>query len=808
MNWFTRFLGVEAQEEVIEARVRPDPGRVNLAHCRSLGPSYRHLPKRDQTKLCKGRDAMCHQVLNDEWASHPTWASEDSGFVAHRKNQYEEGLHRLEEERHDYDFHIESCHRTIQLMEPLVQQINLMNDAERSNFALQRGLGGQSEAIPKRIIMKLYDRDGGAKVWQSMFERPCAVLPIVLNRLKQKLEEWKQSQREWEKVWRDQTSKFFWKSLDHQGINAKNLDKKNFQQKTLTSEIQVKYEEGKKTREAGFGQPKHQFEFSFNDPDVIRDAARLILVALEADRSTYNSGEQEKIATFLKDFIPVFFDLDRNQFIEFTSDIYGNGPSNGDFEDGAASDEASMSKIRMSNLRKADLLRRGVLERRNGKEGSAFSGSKESTPAAAMMSDQELDDEAILGPQHNSAEGAERKWIAHAYKGNEQPSRPYELDETYQRTVYNLYCNGNVYCFFRLFETLYSRLLAIKNNEEAVRDTVVKAFGEDGQPKAAVTLRMIDKLPRDFFEDVSSRANYYRQIIDMCQQVISGVLDLTHLEETLRRFYMKTGWQLYTIDKLLSAIIRFIMNIVGSDSKDKSLDIINLFNKDREKVATSRAQELQYRKQVEKHVKDGELYRISYVSAACVTCRSVADWIQDAPSTKTTIRLFPSEESTFDSDSLSDDAKWQYYVASYQMTDHTEGVDLSQLQWPLLRRRLSQPKAGVEDTYSVVIGSLHHEDTQIISITPESYKMYYEGGFDFYREMSGPEKKAENDRLKDKLVQRPAWGREEGEEAFNGRMAAWTTALEESLSGYEGALARPATDLGPAGDVTMSEGPM
>ena len=616
MSWFTRFLGVEIQEEVIEARVRPDPGRVNLAHCRSLGPSYRHLPKRDQTKLCKGRDPMCHQVLNDEWASHPTWASEDSGFVAHRKNQYEEGLHRLEEERHDYDFHIESCHRTIQLMEPLCQQINSMNEAERANFTLQRGLGGQSEAIPKRIIMKLYDREGGAKVWQALFERPCAVLPIVLNRLKQKLEEWKQSQREWEKVWRDQTSKFFWKSLDHQGINAKNLDKKNFQQKTLTSEIQAKYEEGKKTHEAGFGQPKHQFEFYFKDDEVIHDAAHLILVALEADRSTYNSGEQEKIATFLKDFVPVFFDLDRTKFIEFMSDIYGNGPGGGDLEDGAASDEASTSKIRMSNLRKADLLRRGVLERRNGKEGSAFSGSKESTPAAAMTSDQELDDETLPNLQRGSADGTERKWITHAFKGNEQPSRPYELDETYPRTVYNLYCNGNVYCFFRLFETLYSRLLAIKNNEAAVHDAVVKAFGEDGQPKAAVTLRMIDKLPKDFFQYVGPTANYYRQIIQMCEEVISGLTDLSHLEETLRRYYMQTGWQLYTIDKLLSAIIRFIMNIIGSDSKDKSLDIINLFNKDREKTATSRAQELQYRKQVEKYVKDGELYRVSYVSVA------------------------------------------------------------------------------------------------------------------------------------------------------------------------------------------------
>jgi paired amphipathic helix protein Sin3a len=806
MSWFTRFLGVEIQEEVIEARIRPDPGRVNLAHCRSLGPSYRHLPKRDQTKLCKGRDAMCHQVLNDEWASHPTWASEDSGFVAHRKNQYEEGLHRLEEERHDYDFHIESCHRTIQLMEPICQQINLMNDAERANFVLARGLGGQSEAIPKRIIMKLYDRDGGAKVWQAMFDRPCAVLPIVLNRLKQKLEEWKQSQREWEKVWRDQTSKFFWKSLDHQGINAKNLDKKNFQQKTLTSEIQAKYEEGKKTREAGFGQPKHQFEFYVKDREVIHDAAHLILVALEADRSTYNSGEQEKIATFLKDFIPVFFDLDRNSFIDFMSDIYGNGPGNGDLDDGAASDEASTSKIRMSNLRKADLLRRGVLERRNGKEGSAFSGSKESTPAAAAMSDHELDDEAVPNPQQSSAGDTERKWIVHAFKGNEQPSRPYELDETYQRTVYNLYCNGNVYCFFRLFETLYSRLLAIKNNEAAVHEAVAKAVGEGGQDKAAVTLRMIDKLPKDFFQHVGPTTNYYRQIIQMCELVISGLMDLSHLEETLRRFYMQTGWQLYTIDKLLSAIIRFIMNIIGSDSKDKSLDIINLFNKDREKTATSRAQELQYRKQVEKYVKDGEMYRLSYVSAARRRCVSITNRKQDTTSTKTTIRLFPSEESTFESDTLSDDAKWQYYIASYEMSDHTEGVDLSQVRTPFLRRRLPLSKGSVEDVYAIFFGRLENEDTQTVSISPDTYKIYWEGGFNFHREVSGREKKQENDRFEGKLAKNPAWVKEESEEAVNRRMAAWMKALQDDLAGYEAAVARPAMEFGPTGDVPMSEG--
>ena len=806
MSWFTRFLGVEVQEEVIEARARPDPGRVNLSHCRALGPSYRHLPKRDQNKLCKGRDAMCYQVLNDVWASHPTWASEDSGFVAHRKNQYEEGLHRLEEERHDYDFHIESCQRTIQLMEPIVQQISLMNDADRANFVLAPGLGGQSEAIPKRIIMKIYDRERGAKVIQEMFARPTAVLPVVLNRLKQKLEEWKQSQREWEKVWRDQTSKFFWKSLDHQGINAKNLDKRNFQQKTLTSEIQSKYEERKKSREAGFGQQKHQLEFDFKDESVIHDAAHLILVALETDRSTYNSGEQERISAFLKDFVPAFFGLDRIRFLEFMSDIH-NEPSSGDAEDGVGSDEASMSKIQISNIRKADFLRRGLLDRRNGKESSVVSGSKESTPTAAPMSDQELDDEGPLRGPSIAPDLDEHKWVDHIYHGNVSPRHLFALDELYPHTILNLYCNANIYCFFRLFETLYSRLVALKYNETAVHETVAKAVGEREQLKAAISLKMMDKLPRDFFHDVSPTANYYRQILLMCEEVVSGVLDQSHLEETLRRFYMQTGWQLYTIDKLLSAITRFIMNILSSDPKDKSTDIVNLFFKDREKAETTRAQELQYRKQVEKFVKDGEMYRISYVSSDYFGSTATANRPKDSSSTKTTVRVFPPEESTFDNDSLSEEARWQYYIASYTMSDPTEGVDLSRMSFPFLRKNVTPQPSNAEEAYSSAYGKMQHRDTQTVSISPDTYKVFYSSEFYFLRALAQKtyDRTRDNEKFYEKFVNHTTWMRNESDEAVSRRKVAYERACGEGFADYEEKLAKPIEPRPPAGEYGAAE---
>jgi len=148
----------------------------------------------ERLKPCSGRDEMCLSVLNDDWASHPTWASEDSGFVAHRKNIYEESLHRIEEERHDYDFNIEANAKVIQLLEPIGQQILTLNDDERLHFRMPLGLGGQSQAIYKRVLKKIYGAEKGPEVAADLFKDPCSVLPIVLARLKQKDEEWRFTQ--------------------------------------------------------------------------------------------------------------------------------------------------------------------------------------------------------------------------------------------------------------------------------------------------------------------------------------------------------------------------------------------------------------------------------------------------------------------------------------------------------------------------------------------------------------------------------------------------------------------------------------
>ena len=62
-------------------------------------------------------------------------------------------------------------------------------------------------------------------------------------RLKAKEEEWRDAQRGFNKVWREQNEKYYLKSLDHQGINFKQNDIKQIRSKALLNEIETIFDE-------------------------------------------------------------------------------------------------------------------------------------------------------------------------------------------------------------------------------------------------------------------------------------------------------------------------------------------------------------------------------------------------------------------------------------------------------------------------------------------------------------------------------------------------------------------------------------
>jgi len=266
--------------------------------------------------------------------SHPTWASEEAGFVAHKKNSFEEVIHRCEDERHEYQIQLEGLSRTIGILEPLATRLNEMPLGERAALRLRPDLGGQSRWIYVRTLKKVYGKDAGTEVYQALQDAPAVTVPVVLARLKQKNEEWRRAQREWSLTWRQIDTRNFYKSLDHTGINCKQNDKKAITTKAFVTEIdnvrteeelqerqqlqqqQQQQQQQKRTREKGAGHNRFrpacargslgfQLSYSFADSGVLCDALKLVYSYLDHNQATYSLPERRSVERFLRAFMPV-----------------------------------------------------------------------------------------------------------------------------------------------------------------------------------------------------------------------------------------------------------------------------------------------------------------------------------------------------------------------------------------------------------------------------------------------------------------------------------------------------------------------
>ncbi|SCZ99390.1 BZ3500_MvSof-1268-A1-R1_Chr3-1g05987 [Microbotryum saponariae] len=322
-------------------RARADDGKL----WESYGPSYRKLPPTEISLNCSGRDALCWEVLNDEWVSQPSWAS-DEGFAVKRQNPFEEAMHKSEEERHEYDYYIEANLRTIALLEPIATRIAIMEADERATFRLKPGLGNQSKSIYQRVIKKVYGKVAGREVIQALHENPCVAVPIVLARLKQKDEEWKRALREWNRVWRENDAKNYWRSLDHQSISIKANDKRLLTLRHLVTEIET-VKRQQRQRASGSNRPwtmpSYQLQYELVDRGAMFDTMRLVFSYLDRTSAISNS-EKDKVETFMRQVLPLLFALSPSEFSLMTMPI-GRGAGDDDSESLEGASEAGTSGL-------------------------------------------------------------------------------------------------------------------------------------------------------------------------------------------------------------------------------------------------------------------------------------------------------------------------------------------------------------------------------------------------------------------------------------------------------------------------------
>lgn len=307
-------------------------------------------PRLQEVNLaCSGRDELCRSVLNDTWVSHPTWASEEAGFISHKKNSFEEALHKSEEERHEYQVQLEALSRTIALFEPLNMRIEEMTSEERATFRLKADFGGSSRSIYHRTLRKVYGRDAGAEVIQALQDCPSVAVSVVLGRLKAKDEEWRRIQREWNKTWREVDAKNFYKSLDHQGNQFKQNDKKQITAKYFVQHIES-IKEGQERKLTRRGRPSfaagsvgQQLEYEFPQTSVLHDSLRLVYSFLDHSQAQYSPQERRAIEGFLRQFVPLLYMIPAHEFDAAC------GPSDGlqddDFEHETSNDSRNGNRI-------------------------------------------------------------------------------------------------------------------------------------------------------------------------------------------------------------------------------------------------------------------------------------------------------------------------------------------------------------------------------------------------------------------------------------------------------------------------------
>ncbi|TFK77475.1 hypothetical protein BDN72DRAFT_753546 [Pluteus cervinus] len=682
------------------------------------GPSYRRLPDSEIRLACSGRDELCRSVLNDEWVSHPTWASEEAGFVAHKKNSFEEALHKSEEERHEYHLHIESLTRTIAVLDPIQARIEDMSNEERSAFKLKADFGGSSRAIYHRVIKKVYGRESGSEIILALQESPSVAVPVVLARLKLKDEEWRRAQREWSRTWREVDSKNFYKSLDHQGITFKQNDKKCITAKHFVADIEAIKQAHAKSQEKeclpsfAQGLGTGQLDFALNEGSL-QDCLKMVYSFLDRSQAQYTPLERKSVEKFLQTLVPALCMGDFGATCggmppEGMHDDDGPHEVNGQM-DGSRSGRRSVGSthcaqsagVAASDLRKK--LVRTQQEKAMGKERKSSSSVMHSRTVSPTPDSNSRPTHVPRSDSSNSSNNNETlkdTWIQHSAISN-PPDATSEPDRAF-------FVNTTFYTMLRLLQLLYSRLLmckeisaqlAAQKYTSLMPNKVAVELGLDDPngPSAVLTQTVLRGDAAACDENV-----VYRYLLASCDRLFDGELDQATFEEHMRWFFGNKAYHLFTLDKLITALVKQVQIIL---SDNKCQELWSLLQNVTTMETMTNQDVVRYRREAEHHVgQDDHLYRLH--------------WVRESNSIR--VHLVGADDPSVVTDGTPL-TRWREYVSTYVMTYPTEWVPTPKKESSsvFLRRTARLAEGSTASS---------NEAGMRIRIDWPSYKMWYASG--------------------------------------------------------------------------------
>ncbi len=254
------------------------------------------------------------------------------------------------------------------------------------------------------------------------------------------------------------------------------------------------------------------------------------------------------------------------------------------------------------------------------KEDSAASGSKETTPDVGSANEDEMPDAAEDGA---SPEASNNRWLP-AIPGpiileKNQDGKSEEIididgelraDAPFPRSWYNFYCNQNIFVFFSLLQVLYKRLEAVKGSTQSV-------FAELRREKSYKPAKKIGLIPEEApFFDAEDPESFWSRTVELIEDYINNDIDEARYQDVLRRYYLKNGWTLYTIQDILKSLCRIGLTCNNPDTKgEKTKELVKAYLESRLQEETSFQNEISARKFAEKCIKENDMFVIGWVSS-------------------------------------------------------------------------------------------------------------------------------------------------------------------------------------------------
>ncbi len=515
---------------------------IDYLSCKQYGASYRDISSYP-SPVSTGQTDLCKQVLNANYVSFPSW-SEDSTFISSKKNQYEEIIFRIDDERFELDNILETNNSTIKIFENLQIKLNKMTQEELNTFRLDNSLGGTSEVIQIKAIQRVYT-DRAKDFIEGLKRNPSIAVPLVLKRLKAKDEEWREAKKNLEKQWREQMERNYLKSLDHCAGPFKQNDQKHLKTKSLINEIETIYYERIETKgeqnllcnassngnaniiavDGSLDILQHNqphIVFKYEDKSILEDVATLLIHHVKR-QTAIQKEDKQKIKQIVNHFLSDFFFVCR----------------------GALSDDESHEphlQLSITNSLIIDTIENlpAVVKypRTNNTPFSNTEAKNQATSANFSNCD--------AGKLCNITD-------------TEFNSR---LDDnefkTNQEDIYRLfYVDEHWYLFIRYHQILCERLYKIYKHSQTVAEQESLDLRAREQSVAdALKLRNKPEVPVD---------EYYSTFLEIVKNLLDGNMDSIQYEDTLREMFGINAYITFTLDKVVHNCVRQLQYLVQDE---------------------------------------------------------------------------------------------------------------------------------------------------------------------------------------------------------------------------------------------------